>query len=431
MPELSHSEVPCPAPIRAHGTRRITLDMRAWLDQADRFTGLPRGTAKPLTFLFAFQQAEPYLDLPAHAFKLVSWLVGLTKPQDWEEGSRPIAAPSARRQAEFLGGLSPQRVRMISRQLQEAGIFVMRDHPQGRRFCRRDKQGRIVEAYGFDLSPLALRYGEFVKIAAAAKVEREKMRGLRRRATLARRALAQAVEELGMQGQNSNQLRQLIEEAAELIKVARACDHSDALALAVKALERRRDEAEVMLRHLIKSVETDAKGQKKLPFNTFTTLKNNDINHTVIAHEGSSPAEVSPQEPPGSSKQHGRLPEALQITPAVLVELAPRLAPYVSSQPVDVTWPAVVEAALWLSGEMGINRTLWARACEVMGRDYAAVALAVVSTKAPGHFTSNPGGYFGGMVKRFEAGELHLARTLWKLKQEKWGAERRRRMARE
>jgi replication initiation protein RepC len=216
MPELPHSEPPSPAPIRASGCRRVTLDMRARLDQADRFKGLPRGTAKPLTFLFAFQQAEPYLGLPPHAFKLVSWLVGLTSPQDWEEGSRPIASPSAQRQAEFLGGLTPQRVKMLNRSLQEAGIFVMRDHPQGRRFCRRDKNDRIIEAYGFDLSLLAQRYDEFVRIAANAKAERERMRKLRRQATLARRAIMQAAEELAAHGQDSDQLRRLMLEAAEL-----------------------------------------------------------------------------------------------------------------------------------------------------------------------------------------------------------------------
>ena len=89
--------------------------------------------------------------------------------------------------------------------------------------------GRIIEAYGFDLSPLAQRYDEFVRIAAAAKIERERMRKLRRRATLARRAVAQAVEELGLQGQDSDELRQLVRETAELIVAARACDRSEEL----------------------------------------------------------------------------------------------------------------------------------------------------------------------------------------------------------
>ncbi|MGH8297223.1 MAG: replication initiation protein RepC, partial [Steroidobacteraceae bacterium] len=234
------------------------------------------------------------------------------------------------------------------------------------------------------------------------------------------------VDELGVQGEDSAALDRLIQETAELVKAAKGCTRSDELALAVKALERCREEAEAMLRQFVKPVDWSPMGLGNKPHSTATTLKDYNINYTVAASKDSSPAETPPQDPSGSSRQHGRLPEALQITPTVLVELAPRLAPYVSPHPVDVTWPAVVEAALWLSGELGINRTLWARACEVMGRDYAAVALAVVSTKAPGHFTSNPGGYFGGVVKRFEAGDLHLARTLWKLKQEKWGTERRR-----
>ena len=89
-----------PSPIT--GARRITLTMLTARDRADSFAGLPAGSAKPLRLLAAFQEAEPYLGLPAHAFKLVSWLVKQTMPCDWEEGSRPIAWPSALRQQEFL-----------------------------------------------------------------------------------------------------------------------------------------------------------------------------------------------------------------------------------------------------------------------------------------------------------------------------------------
>jgi replication initiation protein RepC len=79
----------------------MNLTMLAMLDRADRFSGLPGGTAKPLRFLAGFQEAEPYLGLPARAFRLVAWLVKQTQAHDWEEGSRPIAWPSARRQAEL------------------------------------------------------------------------------------------------------------------------------------------------------------------------------------------------------------------------------------------------------------------------------------------------------------------------------------------
>jgi replication initiation protein RepC len=425
MPQLHQSGASAPAPIRAAGTRRINLDMRARLDDADRFAGLPRGTAKPFEFLTAFEQAEPYLGLPPHAYKLIGWLVRQTRPQDWEEGSRPIAWPSAQRQQEFLG-LSPQRVKMLNRALFEAGIFVMRDDPQGRRYGRRDARGRIIEAYGFDLSPLAQRRDEFIRVAAAAKIERDRTRKLRRRGTLARRAIYQAVEELGAQGHGSPALGQLVRETAELVTAARACARSDELALAVKALESRRSAAEQLLRELIKPVETNPMGQVDEPHSTTTTLTENDINHTVTATEKCSQAEAAPPKDPCPSKSNRLFPESLQITPAQLVELAPRLAPYMPARFNDMSWPALAEAGLWLSGEMDINRTLWAHACAIMGREYAAVAVAIVSTRPAGHFTSGTAGYFAGMVRKFEKGELCLGRTLWKLKDQAWGKDRRR-----
>ena len=72
-----------PAPIRAFGARRINLEMRVRLDEADKFTGLPRGSAKPFEYLTAFERAEPYLGLPAKTSKLIAWLVRQTEPQDW------------------------------------------------------------------------------------------------------------------------------------------------------------------------------------------------------------------------------------------------------------------------------------------------------------------------------------------------------------
>src|SRR5205823_14886363 len=124
----------------------------------------------------------------------------------WEEGSRPIAWPQLCRQAEFLG-LSERRTQALNRQLQEAGILVMRDDPQGRRYGHRDDQGRITRAFGFDLSLLAERHEEYKKIAAAAQAERNRMKKLKQRKTLARKAIAQAAEELGAQGHDSDRLQ--------------------------------------------------------------------------------------------------------------------------------------------------------------------------------------------------------------------------------
>jgi replication initiation protein RepC len=57
-----------------------------------------------------------------------------------------------------------------------------------------------------------------------------------------------------------------------------------------------------------------------------------------------------------------------------------------------------------------------------MGREQAAIAIAIVSAKPAEHFRSTPGGYFHGMVAKAKTGELNLERTIWGLR----GGERKR-----
>jgi replication initiation protein RepC len=182
-----------------------------------------------------------------------------------------------------------------------------------------------------------------------------------------------------------------------------------------------------LLRELIQPVETDPKGLENEPHSTSTSLRANDINHTVIAAEGRSFADPTVQIGRPAEKPRPVSASAYHITPTQLVELAPRLENYMPARFRDYSWPSIVEAALWLSGELGVNRTLWATACQTMGREIAAIALAIVSTRPPHHFTSGPGGYFAGMLRKYEKGELRLERTLWKLKDQAWGADRKRR----
>jgi len=46
--------------------------------------------------------------------------------------------------------------------------------------------------------------------------------------------------------------------------------------------------------------------------------------------------------------------------------------------------------------------------CLAVDHEQATIAIAIVSTKEPGHFRSSPGGYFHGMVAKAKAGQLNL-----------------------
>jgi replication initiation protein RepC len=396
-------------------------------DQADAFKGAPAGSVSTFRYLAAFQEAEPYLGLPPQAFKLVSWLVKQTMPCDWEEGARPICWPSAARQAEFLG-LSPARVKILNRALYEAGIFVIRDSETGKRYGRRSPDGRIIEAYGFDLSPLAVRYDEFIRLAAEARAERERLRGLKKRATCARRAIRQGGEMLEKLGALPQGWLVLAAETAELVAAIRGTGRSDELALIVKALESRKNQVESWLRDVPQPVETSPEGPVNEPHN-ISTNQSFDSKDTVIASDESSRAARSTPPPCPSTTSEDVLEESVtfkpyerveRLHPGELLELAPRLRDHTSQR--YPSWHDIVDAAGGgLCFDLGVSKSLWVEACQILGRQLAAITLAIVSTKPKEHFTRGAGGYFSAMVKRAQKGELHLDRSLWKLRRDKWG----------
>lgn len=410
---------------QATGNRRLTLTMLAARDQADQFVGVPRGAAQPFRYLAAFQEAEPYLGLPAQAYKLVAWLMKQTMAHDWEVGSRPICWPSAARQAEFLD-LSPARVKFLNRALFEAGIFIIRDSETGKRYGRRDEAGRIIEAYGFDLSPLAYRFDEFIRIAAEARAERERMRALKKRATRARRAIAQAGDLLAAQDAKPSEWALLAAETAELVAAIRSTRVSADMELITKGLERRQAQAETWLRDAIKPVNPNPEGLVCEP-HTISTNKPYNPKDTVIAAEkgrnavqsslqaSTSVSEAEVDTDPVSFKPFEKIEK---LDPGALTELAPRLADHVGHDHPD--WAEIVDAAGGtLRVELGVSQPLWGEACRVLGRQRAAVTLAIVSTKPKGYFTRGAGGYFAAMVKRATTGELNLDRSLWKLRRDR------------
>jgi replication initiation protein RepC len=91
----------------------------------------------------------------------------------------------------------------------------------------------------------------------------------------------------------------------------------------------------------------------------------------------------------------------MRLTIDELLILAPRLRTYLTTP--NPVWRDIVDSADWLRGEIGISRPLWGEACVAMGRECAAVAVALVSARLPEHFRTSPGGYFHGMVAKAKA----------------------------
>ena len=175
------------------GFPRMTPGLLKVDRSAESFAGLPEGIESPGRLLAALKAAAPRLGISPRLVHAVDWLFCFTHPQDWKPGARPLVWPSASMQQQALG-LSPTQVKEINRRLIELGLVTMKDSPNGKRYGKRDPKGRIIEAYGFDLSPVAARYAEFVRLAEEGRAERAAMGRLRRRATIARKGIIQILE---------------------------------------------------------------------------------------------------------------------------------------------------------------------------------------------------------------------------------------------
>jgi replication initiation protein RepC len=384
---------------------------------AERFAGLPDGVTAHGQLLAAFKVAAPRLGLPARLVHAIDWLFKFTQPQDWNAEGRPIVWPSARLQQEALG-LSETQTKRLIRCLIEAGIVTMRDSPNGKRYGRRDDKGQIMEAYGFDLSPLAVRYAEFVRLAEEGRAEREAMGRLRRRATIARKGIVQILETAHDYGFTGEEWATLEIDTQTIVQALRRVERAHEMELGVTSLEQRQGAARVHLETLLQDVEKDPSEVKNEPHhNTYnrTVYPNQDT--VIAANNCTEPAEPSTpqsQKPEFQKRPHKGMVHG--IRPDELVRLAPRLKCYLRHS--SPSWPEIIDAADWLRHDLDVSKPLWGDACSTMGRDLAAVALAVVSTKDPEHFRTTPGGYFHGMVQKAKDGELHLERTIWALRRQ-------------
>ena len=423
------------------GFRRLTPSLLRADRAAAGFDGLPDGVTVPGQLLAAFKAAAPRLGLSPRLVHAVDWLFRFTQPQDWGRGGRPIVWPSSSLQQEALG-LSPTRAKALNRALIETGLITMKDSPNGKRYGVRDRAGRITEAYGFDLSPIAARHAEFVRLAEEAQAERMEMGRLRRRATIARKGITQILETAGEYGAQGEDWVSLARETRILANALKRVERPAEMALGVESLERRQCEARERLENLlavplavpVEAVNSDPSGPENGPHQYTYNLGLNPQTDTVIANEtcsssvGSAVANQAMPEP-GADPQETKPTTPVRIEGTVLrlsteelVRLAPRLRPYLTT-PVP-TWPAIVDAADWLRGELGVSKSLWGEACLAVGREEAAIAVAIVSAKPAGHFRSSPGGYFHGMVAKAKAGELNLARTIWGLRtRDRWVGE--------
>src|SRR5512133_3101469 len=230
----------------APGCRRLTAAHVQVQAIAERFEGLPDSISKGQA-LAAFKQAAQPLGISPRLRDAIDVLFAFSAPQDWQPGARPIVWPSNRKLETTLG-LARRQVQNVLNVLIRANLITPVDSPTGRRWGHRDaKTGKIVEAYGFDLSPIGLRHAEFVAVAQRAAAEERERAALRRRLTIARKAIQQVAETAIEHKLADRDWRYWLAEALALVLTIREDLLIEDLQAVVAELEQRRTDGEAAL----------------------------------------------------------------------------------------------------------------------------------------------------------------------------------------
>ena len=400
------------------GLRSLSQGHLALIKHVQAYDGLPDGVSR-FDLFRKFKIAAPRLGLRASLVNFIEHLVTRTSEVDWQPGAAlpPIAWPS---NDELMDGLGLKRtaVQNLTRLAQRLGLVMMRDSENGRRTGRRDARGNILDAYGFNLAPLAVRYEEFCDHADAAFQDRQEVKRLKKAISVDKRevrrvagdaidrgyegfdwvlALAQG-QACDMRSVDLDRLRPMAESAATL---RQAVDNAW------------KDAAEAEY----KEPEGSVFGAVYLPTTDLKTEGTyQDPRGGVVSDRAPLDTEAALETVTRASGETIRL--------ELVLDAIPEVHRYLPGELEDTGWPDLHAAAEVIRIDLGIHPTLWSKAVRTLGANNASAAIAyTLATQADGRITKSTGGFYSALIERATSGQLHLRDSLWgKLGREKCAA---------
>ncbi|MEM7710743.1 MAG: plasmid replication protein RepC, partial [Pseudomonadota bacterium] len=395
--------------------------------------------AVPKTQAFvAVKRVGAHIGLKAGDMLLLDTLGAFTHAQDWEERQRPIVWASNAYLMEQTG-FSLSALKRHARRLAEVGVIAFKDSPNGKRWGRRNDDGHIVEAYGFDLSPMAARVEEFTELYGRIQEERALCQRLKRQITVARRMIRARIEAALQSALNGAWAQYLELFEGLLARLPRANASSEALEQVLawfQGLQERVEQAylkafrgdEVVEKTSETEQETIKQTQEMDPKEVNPDphiLTTNELDPvTCNRSETEQAAGVTPGNPTvvpverpereGEGAEVAKPPQGVAVDVRTVMQACPEFAFWARNMGGYLRdWGDLYRIAGDLKKIIGISDHAWIAAQEVMGKQMAAAAMALVFDKHAKGEVSSAGGYLRGMTEKAGAGELHLERSFY------------------
>ncbi len=382
----------------------------------------------------ALKRAAAPLGLSPTAYHVLDILLGLSKPEDWKDGNRPVVAISNEKLAAYVGRSERSVIRAI-KQLVELQVLAYRDSPTGRRWVHRNDRGEATFAYGLDFTPSKVRYRDIKRLAddwqAELNAEREARRGVTRLSRAIVDAIQGADDDMVCAG-FEEQMQEILSAGMSAQEKAQAL--SDLYDLLVERITESAKENEMSGNFQDTSCEPDKDVTQLSNTSSQDSCLNNrpfaKANETTLTNDAYGAEEAPEKEQAAgaggtisqnaagrrSNRSTGNSSGVLDAVSIALLESACGTVQDDFGLSFK-TWPELLTAADVMRIGIGLSEHGYAQSCDALGRHAAAAILAMVAEKAlrdPEKINS-PGGYFRACCERAKEGRLALAKSLFGL----------------
>lgn len=278
--------------------------------------------------------------------------------------------------------------------LVDAGLIIRKDSANGKRFARKDGAGDVESAFGFDLSPLLARAEELAMLAQQVVALRAEFRKTKEKLTICRRdtrkLITAAIEE-GVDGD----WRVIEEVYVGLVSGFPRTPMIDDLASALESMEMLKEE---VLNRL--EIKRKAENNSTNDAQNERHIQNSNPDSTIVFE-------------PCSEKKLGekwsktaKPKKPLKAFPlSVVLKACPQASDYGPGGAIG-SWRDLMSAAVVIRSMLGVSPSAYQSACEIMGPENAAVAMACILERA--NLINSAGGYLRDLTRRSDQSEFSL-----------------------
>lgn len=286
--------------------------------------------------------------------------------------------------------------------LADVGLIVRRDSANGKRYARKDASGEIETAFGFDLSPLLQRAEEIAMLAQDVAAERAALRRAKEQLTICRRDVRKLITAATEEGAEGNW--HAIEDT--YIAIIARLPRSPSFATVTSVLDDMWLLQAEILNHLTKE-------EKAKNFSTDAAPNERHIQNSNTE----SIIELEPRsEKEQGAKLVGKRSErevGLKAFPlGMVLQACPTMIDYGPGGQIG-SWRDMMAAAVVVRSMLGVSPSAYEAACEAMGPENAAVAMACILERAG--FINSAGAYLRDLTRRTLLGEFSLGPMLMAL----------------